>query len=1063
MGPGPGVVGGNAGDSGSSGSGRSDGKDVATMGGKYSAALRSLLTENGPDSSRDGFTNFDQSMASEVAAVLQSASNSMSNSNGGDHADGSRRSRGKRVSDHDHSPGVGGTQNRATSRASNAAAERYFRKTQAEMEAAAAAAEAEAEAAAAALLAELDEEKASSSAANTKKSKKKKKKKPKDVITAEEAVVDLSVTTDNVKSVHQIEEFGSSDLRKKKVSTKSTPQQKSSKVPIDDDSSDEEMNFEQLVGRAKSGARSSKKEKKEESGEEKMVPSPSEIKSTSPPPIDAPASSPALVTADFDAELAILLSNDDVIGLESFLADLKGIPGLAAARKTAKKALKKIKETKNIPDTVKPEIPQTNDGSNSNATVSIVEIESKNSNSSSKANATKLPIPTDTTTFIANASNPAHLTSTQHEPLLRVISRTLSNVGTSSTKGTASNATGPLASARAECVMHISPTVVGWVIGKGGSRIRDMMEESGAKIWIDQASMAAKESRVVYVSGKRSSVDSAVRMVKDLVAKAPVAAPTAATKSAPAADESLEAIPFSAATTVSIAASVAEPSPIPSAPTKKLPNSAQGWALPGVSASVVPPQVAPKSSAVKVAPKTTVRNAVDATGNHPPSTVTSELDCDPRFVALLIGRRGWTVKNIQAASGASLRIDQAVDPPKIIMSGSIENVKKAELMVRDVLKYPHSLLNLDNAPQAQKDMSVNSTHKLEQQRNMHESPIMQMTAMSLPVSQHDVITSSTPKLLEVPLHQEPLLQTAIEIPLEGVMVCIKFKDSTNLVESISQPVICILLQQFPPIFSHYQSSSNELSSFQEPPSGPIHPLFLSNDHQPLPTSYVNFAKQGVQTQRQEWADHNPSLPVQNQYSALPPFSGVQVGTRDPYNNMPLNLNSSLAHQPPLQDNLRQSTFASLPDQRATFTSTIHDINSDLSQNVKGWDMSANSISQIATWNQNNISSAQINENEFQAKASHHIEDNPFQQTQYHQQTFINQVSDDSLMVDNMFASFVSAENDGNGLLVGMNSVSLGGTGLQQGENWGSKITDWTGVDTNTNLPHSRLREYREEG
>lgn len=777
MGPGPGGVGGGAGDSGSSGSGRTDGKDVATMGGKYSAALRSLLTENGPDSSRDSVTNFDQSMASEVAAVLQTASNSMANSNGVDHADGSRRSRGKRVSDHDHSPGIGGTQNRATSRASNAAAERYFRKTQAEMEAAAAAAEAEAEAAAAALLAELDEEKASSNAANSKKSKKKKKKKPKDVTTAEETVVDLSVTTDNVKSVDQIEEFGSSDLKKKKVSTKSTPQQKSSKasLPIDDDSSDEEMNFEQLVGRAKSGARSSKKEKKEECGEEKIVPSPSEIKSTSPPPIDAPASSPALVTADFDAELAILLSNDDVIGLESFLADLKGIPGLAAARKTAKKALKKIKETKNSPATVEPEIPQTNDGANSNTTVSVADIESKNSSLATKANATKLPVPTDTTTFMTNASNPTHLTSTQHEPLLRVISRTFSNVGISSTKGTAPNATGPLASARAECVMHISPAVVGWVIGKGGSRIRDMMEESGAKIWIDQASMAAKESRVVYVSGKRSSVDTAVRMVKDLVAKAPVAAPTAAAKTAPAADESLEAIPFSAATTVSISASVSEPSPIPSAPTKKLPNSVQGWAFPGVSASVVPPQVAPKSSAVKVAPKTTVRNAVDVTGNHPSATVTSELDCDPRFVALLIGRRGWTVKNIQAASGASLRIDQAVDPPKIIMSGSIENVKKAELMVRDVLKYPHSLLNLDNAPQAQKDMSVNSTHKLEQQRNMHESQIMQMTAMSLPVSQHDVVPSSTPKLLEVPLHQEPLRQTAREIPSEGVMVRYKFK------------------------------------------------------------------------------------------------------------------------------------------------------------------------------------------------------------------------------------------------------------------------------------------------
>jgi hypothetical protein len=168
-----------------------------------------------------------------------------------------------------------------------------------------------------------------------------------------------------------------------------------------------------------------------------------------------------------------------------------------------------------------------------------------------------------------------------------------------------------------------------------------------------------------------------------------------------------------------------------------------------------------------------------------------------------------------------------------------------------------------------------------------------------------------------------------------------------------------------------------------------------------------------------------------------------------------NLHSTLAHQPALQDNQMQSTFALLPDQRATFPSTIHNITSDLSHNVKGWDLPANSNPLSTTWNQSHHSS--------KAQAAHHINDNPFQQTQHPQQTYNNQVSDDSLMVDNMFASLVASKNDGNGLLVGLNSVSLEGAASQQSENWGSKITDWTGVDTNTNLPHSRLSDYREEG
>ncbi|KAL9189528.1 hypothetical protein ACHAXT_009203 [Thalassiosira profunda] len=78
------------------------------------------------------------------------------------------------------------------------------------------------------------------------------------------------------------------------------------------------------------------------------------------------------------------------------------------------------------------------------------------------------------------------------------------------------------ASAHAEYVLRVPPSVVGWVIGKGGSTIRDMMHESETKIWVDQDSMGPNEPRVVYVSGKRSNVDVAVRMVKELVERAPV-------------------------------------------------------------------------------------------------------------------------------------------------------------------------------------------------------------------------------------------------------------------------------------------------------------------------------------------------------------------------------------------------------------------------------------------------------------------------------------------------------------------------------------------------------------
>lgn len=779
MGPGSGNIGGSAvSDSGSSVSGRNDGhgKDGGSMGGKYSSALRSLLTDSS-DSTKDNVSNFDQSMASEVAAVLQTASNSMADSNGADYADGhSRRSRGKRISSHDLSPSPGSARNRSSSRTSNAAAERYFRKTQAEMEVAAAAAEADAEAAAAALLAELDEEKAFPNAPSKRsKKKKKKKEKTKEIATTEQTVFESSSFTGNVKSAEKDEKIDSS-AQTKKSSKNTTLPQKSLKAypPIEEDSSDEEMNFEQLVGITKS-ARPSKKEKADETSEEKTN-SPSTTPKPEPPP---PQEGSTTSTAHFDAELAVLLSNDDEMGLETFLADLKGVPGLGAARKTARKALKRIKEASELFVPSGQDRPQTR--TNLNEPASKIEVDTKETKSSAKATASKqtsgLPPAASTgtgaTTATASYSTNSIIIGNQHEPLLRVVSRTQSNVGTNSNRGVASNSASVPVSARAECVMHISPAVVGWVIGKGGSRIRDMMEESGAKIWIDQESMGAKESRVVYVSGKRSSVDTAVRMVKDLVAKAPVAAsaaasqgvaPVAAPASAPAGksapappsstaspvypltlDSSKEPTSFAAAITsgTSTPAAATPPGPNPLPPTKQPPASMHGWAIPatGISTSASSlPQAA--SQSFRVLPKPAAM--VNAGGASLSQIVRSELVCDPRFVALLIGRRGWTVKNIQAESGANLHIDQSVDPPKIIISGKTENVQKAEQMVRDVLKYPHARIT----PLPSEDIMFNSLGRPE----IGDVQIMPQMAVPFSTSLHRDASLSTHKFQEEPMN-----------------------------------------------------------------------------------------------------------------------------------------------------------------------------------------------------------------------------------------------------------------------------------------------------------------------
>jgi len=726
------------------------GGDSSAMGGKYSSALRSLTdgnSDSGGGGGKDTFTNFDQSMASEVAAVLQSASNSMANSDG---VDGDGRRRGKRASsDGHHMPNSGGARNnRATNRASNAAAERYFRKTQEEMQAAAAAAESEAEAAAAALLAELDE--AEKITGSKKKKKKKKKKGKKDAIVEEDAELseqNPTATADNVKKSAEDMDDSTSVSQKKKGGKKGS---KDSLVAADEDSSDEEMDFAQLVAGAKSSSGPSKKDKKEEVSEEKeVVPPPPPPEPKQPEPTksdDSKVETTVTATVDFDAELAVLLSNDDEEGLETFLANLKGVPGLGPARKTAKKALKKIRENKK-PAADPPQEPetmvtvQTHTKPRSETTTKKPKKEKKKKQTVSLKERAQAAA-AEAKARAALDPNPQPV-STAPPPLLVIVSRTNLD-STSSKKGVA------------ECVMQMSPKVVGWVIGKGGSRIKDMMEESGAKIWIDQESMEETQARVVYVSGRRTSVQQAVQRIKEMVLEAPISVTAGADPGdAILSSDAPQNLSVASLTTIPAAvpaSTVAQNTPVaakkkvepmtsfaaaagaslstptvtnPGSPPKQqqLPPTAppqQSWALPPMAeANVAGPPISSPPPAVAEAPK-------PLTG-----IITTVLGCDPRFVALLIGRRGWTVKNIQTESGANLDIDQTVDPPKIIISGQVENVQRAEQMVRDVLKYPHAQLNQEAQQQQAMDNIANQRFP-DQHMATNQSP------MSMPGLRRDV-------------------------------------------------------------------------------------------------------------------------------------------------------------------------------------------------------------------------------------------------------------------------------------------------------------------------------------
>eukprot|EP00980_Cylindrotheca_fusiformis_P028954 scaffold22680_cov107-Cylindrotheca_fusiformis.AAC.23 len=480
-----------------------------------------------------------------------------------------------------------------------------------------------ADAAAEALLAELDEEEEAKEAAKSKKSKKKRKKERQMAAKREE-----------------------DEKRRREEEEARNAAAKSNK---------EKVNSGEIPKKGR------KSPKPAASVEDNTVSSKSEIE----PPKSAPEvlEESIPVVDDIETRLVQVVDSEDIEGIEALLFELKGVPGRAALRKNAKKALKRLRCSRN-PVSEEQDVAEHFEKSNVNYKNDCVPHRSK------------------------EGIEPMHVPTTSTGELLKVVSDSTT-----------------AKSNRAECVMQMSPSVVGWVIGKGGQRIRDLMEESGAKVWIDQEKAKPQECRSVYVSGERNSVDLAVQMVKDIVAKAPIGqqlqhqqelqqkignGDAAAKKEEPSNPPSnVAAVP------------IAEKSSSAEVPRTDTNFKTQNTPKPAVAQGGdhrAETEEVPESNPSLI---NEIANPIKApaplssslpVSKDQPGFAQHVLTCEARFVPLLIGKRGWTIKNIQDESGARVDIDQTVTPRQIKISGSSSNVETAIGMVRDVLSYPHAQL-----------------------------------------------------------------------------------------------------------------------------------------------------------------------------------------------------------------------------------------------------------------------------------------------------------------------------------------------------------------------------------
>ena len=497
-----------------------------------------------------------------------------------------------------------------------------------------------------------------------------------------------------------------------------------------------------------------------------------------------------------EKELVECVNNFDLDGIDHILFRLKGIPGRAALRKNAKKALKRLKLELNPPSPTQPE-PK-------------VEVSTKPERKTKAAidqqMASKMPkvYPVAADSRTSSKKTTIKSTSTSHEK--------------SSTK-----ASHPKQSNRCEAMVEIVSRLVGWMIGKNGQRIRDLMEESGAKIWIDQEKFKGQETRNVYISGDRESVDQAVLLVNDVITNAPppqgtasvIAIATASVANVAVSMESMAISPKPLETAGKTTGLISPPN-TPTAQSALLSTAEvkSAWAKTSGSASLgvdkikqgmipKPPTLISSSVVVdteeaKERPRTklasesqiigSVRNeeapgmlmnvlktaldvatpAADASIpsnlQHKSAEVTTEIvTCDFRFVPLLIGKRGWTIKNIQDDSGARVDIDQTVTPRQVRISGSKANVDKAVTMVRDVLSYPHAQLQSSSEGMVNDESGVLPELGPDMQLSEAPVPVSTPTKQKLLAAsaalEHDVIRNTMSRQREISdrIHSPPPL------------------------------------------------------------------------------------------------------------------------------------------------------------------------------------------------------------------------------------------------------------------------------------------------------------------
>ncbi|GAB1610180.1 poly(rC)-binding protein 3-like isoform X3 [Argonauta hians] len=250
----------------------------------------------------------------------------------------------------------------------------------------------------------------------------------------------------------------------------------------------------------------------------------------------------------------------------------------------------------------------------------------------------------------------------------------------------------------------------GSLIGKGGSKIKEIRETTGASIQVASEMLPTSTERAVTISGTADAIIQCIQSICSIMLESPPKGATIPYRPKPV----MPPVIFAGGQAYTIQGQVPVPSPEVNKMHHQFSLGQTVPIIPAASQTLLPGHI----SLPGVSPVSFSRpnNAAAAAAPVPSNQQTSEMSIPNDLIGCIIGRAGQKINEIRQISGATIKISNAEEGSsdrKVTITGTPDTIGLAQYLINTSMEM-HKNLTLDPAstPTTTSLTSVQSHHPL---------------------------------------------------------------------------------------------------------------------------------------------------------------------------------------------------------------------------------------------------------------------------------------------------------------------------------------------------------------